>query len=171
MVSAEVKTKRSRPILFSGAMVRAILEGQKTQTRRIVHPKTANKPCPYGVIGDTLWVRETFCEIDGKIIYRATAPKDFQNPGYWQPSILMPRKVCRIELKILDNWVEPLNSICEEDAMAEGFRRLEKPTLCRRDQVFDSAVEAFKALWEKINGAGSWEKNPMVWVIEFEVIK
>lgn len=171
MVQSEAKTRRSRPILFSSAMVRAILAGAKTQTRRIVHPKIADKPCPYGVTGDTLWVRETFCKIDGNVIYRASAPKDFVNPGSWQPSIFMPREACRLELKILDTWVEPLNSISEEDAMAEGFRKLEKPTLCRRDRVFDTAVEAFKATWESINGAGSWERNPNVWVIEFEVIK
>lgn len=170
MVQAEVKSRRSRPILFSGAMVRAILAGAKTQTRRIVHPKMTDKPCPYGVTGDTLWVRETFCEINGEVIYKATKPKDFINPGCWQPSIFMPRKNCRLELKIIKTRTELLNSISEEDAMAEGFARLEKPTLCRRDQVFDNAIEAFKMLWEKINGAGSWEKNPMVWVIEFEAI-
>lgn len=59
---------RERPILFSAPMVRALLEGRKTQTRRIVkyrayaeqdravHPSE----CPYGVPGDRLWVRETF---------------------------------------------------------------------------------------------------------------
>ncbi|MDF0553180.1 hypothetical protein [Kamptonema sp. UHCC 0994] len=171
MVSTEVKASRSRPILFKGEMVRAILGGAKTQTRRIVHLKMTDKPCPYGVAGDTLWVRETFCEINGKLIYRATAPKDFIKPGCWQRSIFMPREACRLELKILDTWVEPLNSISEEDAIAEGIVKLQIPTLCRRDQVFDNAIEAFKMLWEKINGAGSWEKNPMVWVIEFEVIK
>ena len=169
MVSTtEVKTRRSRPILFSGEMVRAILAGAKTQTRRIHHPKMADKPCPYGVTGDTLWVRETFCKIDGNVIYRASAPKGFVNPGRWQPSILMPREACRLELKILDTWVEPLNSISEEDARAEGIIQLEEPTLCRRDRIFPNAIEAFKALWESINGAGSWERNPMVWVIEFE---
>lgn len=73
---------RERPILFSGPMVRAILAGQKTQTRRIVKPQplgdTAWKNddqwivsghgeagdtglhCPYGQPGDRLWVRETW---------------------------------------------------------------------------------------------------------------
>lgn len=71
---------RERPILFSAPMVRAILDGRKTQTRRIVKPQPAclSGPnfdglwsdsippvvryfgCPYGAPGDRLWVRETF---------------------------------------------------------------------------------------------------------------
>jgi hypothetical protein len=55
---------KERPILFSGPMVRAILDGSKTQTRRAVKPQSANPaviPCPYGAPGDRLWVRETWC--------------------------------------------------------------------------------------------------------------
>ncbi|MBX3653245.1 MAG: hypothetical protein KF686_03610 [Ramlibacter sp.] len=62
-----------RPILFSGTMVRAILEGRKTQTQRVVKPrdlawmdehqglreKSNVERCPYGKPGDRLWVRET----------------------------------------------------------------------------------------------------------------
>ena len=72
---------KERPILFSGPMVRAILDGTKTQTRRLVKPQSAiltdemarafdvrppNRdnhavvPCPYGVPGDRLYVREAF---------------------------------------------------------------------------------------------------------------
>lgn len=77
---------KERPILFSGEMVRAILDGRKTQTRRVVKPQPPNwawtrvkeyaeirgltqqvgkieywiKPCPYGQPGDRLWVRETW---------------------------------------------------------------------------------------------------------------
>lgn len=59
---------RERPILFSGAMVRAILSGRKTQTRRMVrNPEKYSRIaecgfcCPHGVAGDRLWVRETWC--------------------------------------------------------------------------------------------------------------
>lgn len=66
-------TTREHPILFSGEMVRAILDGRKSQTRRVVKLNPAyverwkNEPaemwareCPYGQPGDRLWVRETF---------------------------------------------------------------------------------------------------------------
>jgi hypothetical protein len=66
---------KERPILFSAPMVRAILEGRKTQTRRLVGPRhvmCVGRPeladCPYGEPGDRLWVRETFaieCSVDG----------------------------------------------------------------------------------------------------------
>ena len=77
---------KERPILFSGEMVRAILDGRKTQTRRVMKPQpdhfhvfdgvstpcgsdlgllpgptcTGEIPCPYGKPGDRLWVREAF---------------------------------------------------------------------------------------------------------------
>jgi hypothetical protein len=64
---------KERPILFSGPMVRAILDGRKTQTRRVVKPQPDPNEsawyqpgpgifsmCPYGQSGDRLWVRETW---------------------------------------------------------------------------------------------------------------
>jgi hypothetical protein len=73
---------RERPILFSGEMVRAILDGSKTQTRRVVKGEAlkwlapemfapsfvadpANGVCPFGYAGDRLWVRETFRTYEG----------------------------------------------------------------------------------------------------------
>lgn len=85
---------RERPILFSAPMVRAILAGQKTQTRRVVmpqpqHPQFGSRRmlalddegidlylhggpllprairCPYGKPGDRLWVRETWNQFEG----------------------------------------------------------------------------------------------------------
>jgi hypothetical protein len=61
--------KRERPILFSGPMVRAILDGKKTQTRRVVKDLKPDdsyieavclRRRPYGAPGDRLWVRETW---------------------------------------------------------------------------------------------------------------
>jgi hypothetical protein len=91
--------KKDKPILFSGPMVRAILEGRKTQTRRIVkgspvrvtqfigrddkpthefclqlpHNRVINKHvrCPFGQQGDRLWVRETWAKNDKGIFFKA----------------------------------------------------------------------------------------------------
>jgi hypothetical protein len=92
-----VAAPRERPILFSGAMVRAILEGRKTQTRRIMRPQpewpqnrgwrsqrdleAESHRFPYGKPGDRLWVRETwqaFKTWNGKpgVAYRASCPND-----------------------------------------------------------------------------------------------
>ena len=87
---------KERPILFSGPMVRAILDGSKTMTRRIVKPQPAADSnlrdvrsaqadtlapsfrCPFGVPGDRLWVRETWVEserfgVDGATATRRTS--------------------------------------------------------------------------------------------------
>jgi hypothetical protein len=135
---------RERPILFSGPMIRALLDGTKTQTRRVVKPQPdkdewsepywfvggfrlrAGNPnplnCPYGVPGDRLWVRETWGPCAGGVCYRAsehiTACPD---GGRWRPSIFMPRWVSRITLTITDVRVERLQNISAEDAMAEGL--------------------------------------------------
>lgn len=139
-----------RPILFNTAMVRAILEGKKTQTRRLlkqpfeVHPNGyITKPrgnerlVPYKPpceIGDTLWVRETFADTwtpDGftGFVYKADGePAKFPYWGnsrqskdeVWRPSIHIPRKAARIFLKVTNVKVERLQDITEEDAIAEG---------------------------------------------------
>ena len=72
----------------------------------------------------------------------------------WKPSIFMPKEACRIFLKVTDVRVERLQSISEADARAEGV----------------DSVDAFFALWQKINGTESLAANPWVWVYEFEVI-
>jgi hypothetical protein len=129
---------RERPILFSGPMVRAILAGRKTQTRRIVRPRQVHeginiyyvpKTCPYGRAGDLLWVRETWAPVstfdpspETGALYRADPMYDgidqFDWP--WKPSIHMPRWASRITLEVTGVRVERLNDISEEDAIAEG---------------------------------------------------
>ena len=158
-----------RPILFSAPMVRAILDGNKTQTRRVVKLKPdymetflrlPNKVacCPYGQPGGRLWVRETFedCEsaLHSCVLYRA----DGGTPGTkWTPSIHMPRWASRITLEITGVRVERLQDISEEDAISEGT-----PFPC------GGWVGGYQKLWESIHGPGSWDLNPWVWVVEFK---
>ena len=136
-----------RGMIFNGEMVRAILDGRKTQTRRPVkfpvHDK--NLGCElsgnelagelsagnylnsaFGKPSDRIWVRETWARynIDQNshdIAYRATTPADWPEEGRWRPSIHMPRWASRILLEITDVRVERLNAISEEDARAEGI--------------------------------------------------
>lgn len=207
---------KERPILMSGPNIQPILEGRKTQTRRIVKPQPdlvceegkhtkyswrggfyalrmypANSMmldhCPYGQPGDRLWVRETWAcrgkhtdsysplEISGnrshfEIWYAASCIRDGRERfntdflGKWRPSIFMPRNLSRILLEITDVRVERLQEITPTDAMAEG---VEGKGL-NKDIVPDQGWRmAYRDLWKSINGAGSWDTNPFVWVIEF----
>jgi hypothetical protein len=98
MKATQVVEVKSRPILYSGPMVRAILAGRKHKTRRIA--KWGVK-CPDGVVGDRLWVRETWAEdtANGQRRFYYGADEDVWE-GNWRPSIFMPREACRIELRI-----------------------------------------------------------------------
>lgn len=139
---------KERPILFSAPMVRALLAGTKTQTRRIAkpvrHPDLGNvytpgalvlehepqhvieRCCPYGQPGDRLWVRETFGHFERNENFKPGCDVFFRADGNclelepWRPSIHMPRWASRILLEITDVRVERLQDISREDAQAEG---------------------------------------------------
>lgn len=102
-------------------------------------------------------------------------------PAGWKPSIFMPRWASRILLEITDIRVERLNDISEEDAKNEGLIKnslfgewggvVKHPTVPDHFRWFRSPINAFKNLWESINGEESWDKTPWVWVVEFKVIE
>ena len=156
-----------RPILFSIPMVRAIIDGRKTMTRRVYKPRFDKWK-----VGDRLWVKETYLVAtrkDGhqKIIYQATDPnllkigfdyavecsKKKQLP-LWKPSIFMPRKLSRILLEITELKRELLRYVSEADALREGFEN-------KRE---------FLDYFEKINPEMKWE-NPVVMAIGFKVLE
>lgn len=151
--------------------------------------------CPYGNIGDVLWVRESFAKIwdtdhwfdedtekwignfhweykadDLRVKYPgnwddAIDPKSDPDCAHWGPSIHMPYEACRLKLLIKSIRVERLQDITDEDALAEGC-------LSKQNSFVEGELrDAFKKLWSKINGPDSWIENPWVWVIEFERIK
>lgn len=152
---------KERPILFSGPMIRAILDGRKTQTRRIVKQQPPRDlyhleqmpggewrdeeislgKCPYGEIGDRIWAS-------------------------------------RIKLEITDVRVERLQDITEKDATNEGISdggclncgNSSYPDPCGCNAPSPSLIDAFVNLWESINGFLSWQENPWVWVIDFQRI-
>lgn len=180
------------PILFNGPMVRAILDGSKTQTRRIVKTShatatkflghddagallfDANYRCPFGEIGDRLWVRETWqhgnhpigpYESDCDVFYRADYLDDPLGPDLehskdgirrqWRPSIHMPRTAARLLLEVIGVRAERLQDISEADAEAEGIEG-------------GHATVQFRGLWDSVAPKGAdWDANPWVWVVEF----
>lgn len=185
-----------RPILFSAPMVRAILDGRKTQTRRIVKPQptdfttgpcpcagtsalwpavenrglVARAVCPYGLPGDRLWVKETFCDVSREtskkqFVYRADlSPAELAEWGEtvclpWKPSIFMPRSASRITLENTAVRMERLQDISEADAKLEG---------CCGVTSTHFGFPNYRHVWESINGPSLWDANPWVWVISFK---
>ncbi|WP_231501740.1 hypothetical protein [Bordetella petrii] len=190
-------------------MVRAILAGTKTQTRRVAkdvrHPDFGNlyapaalarepqhvidRACPKGQPGDHLWVRETWNRFEpwGGFHYAADyeafgiGPDDDPDhiPDHevrWRPSIHMPRAACRIVLEIERIRIERLQAINEMDARAEGAEYHDGRGIghsgWRHDlgDVHADARSAFARLCNDINGAGAWDANPWVWVVEFRPV-
>jgi hypothetical protein len=231
------------PLILKGEMVRAILDGRKTQTRLPIKPqppksfskefpgsdfglsraiadgikmysinqydqlakhptdwellgsvgvaRDAGYPmryrCPFGGVGDRLWVRETFTEAQkGGFLYKADGTNKQLGVWWgWKPSIHMPRRASRITLENINIRVEQIQDISEEDAIAEGIDELICPqcgcgdfishgatikTRCSSQGCgldYLSAIEGFKQLWESIY-PGSWDRNDWVWVNEFK---
>lgn len=200
------KEVRERPILFSTPMVKAIIDLLKIKTRRTrgldevnkrpddfiideifysgakvtVHFRDGNQSlfvdCPFGNIGDILWVRETWAEFAGMgdnidYVYKAdgifdTPAKEHLRDMRWRPSIFMPKEACRIKLEITGIRVERLQDISEDDAKAEGVPEYLLPIKPTEDGSYYSY--AFNCLWNEINGKESWNENPWVWMIEFK---
>ncbi|HFN4141678.1 hypothetical protein ABK810_20695 [Enterobacter hormaechei] len=206
---------KERGMIFNGEMVRAILDGRKTQTRRVMkvqpsdgfHPthngydldlnahwytpgvvdkngylQPAKKDvfgvadenegytCPFGAVGDRIWVRETFCPVPdheepagcSAILYAADGNGPY---GKWVPSIHMPRWASRLTLEITGMRVERLASVSDEDAGKEGYPANPAPYGGTMDKWL-----WFRGLWDSIYPDQSFKHNPWVWVIEFKVV-
>jgi hypothetical protein len=173
-------------------MVRALLAGAKTQTRRALRSPSDAARNRFGQPGGLLWVRETFFAF-GRWDNRFNAAKQREEwyftdmtrasgltwryaadegqgadpharreagaaPAWHKrPALFMPRAASRILLEIVDVRVVRLQAISVADALAEGL-----PPGAEHDPVL-----AYRGVWEGINGAGSWEANPLVWVVAF----
>ncbi|WP_373888457.1 hypothetical protein [Enterobacter kobei] len=214
---------KERGMIFNGEMVRAILDGRKTQTRRImkIQPSDGFSPthngydldlnahwytpgvvdkngylqpakkdvfgvadenegytCPFGAVGDRIWVRETWAEAGASApdlkLYRADYPKHvpthYENvPSadeiHWTPSIHMPCWASRLTLEITGVRVERLASVSDEDAGKEGYPANPAPYGGTMDKWL-----WFRGLWDSIYPDQSFKHNPWVWVIEFKVV-
>lgn len=205
--------------------MRAILDGHKTQTRRVLktrympppdathatkngyaswcyhvpglarHVALAGATCPYGDVGDRLWVRERWHPGDFEGHYCYAADKDERNPegpgctkpdAKWRPSIHMPRAACRLVLEITDVRLHRLQETTVNDAWAEGtwtqypyndFGEIETSSgahavVALAKEAPGDVVDLFRISWDKINakrGYG-WDANPWVWAITFRSV-
>lgn len=232
---------KERPILFNADMVCAVLDGRKTQTRRIIQSPAKNMQasghkvieyrepgdkwygehvfsmrnqggtwcdytkeqflakCPFSVVGDRLWVRESFYEhghwqgggydpedsyfvSDKQVLFPADGiqrPSERKREDFWRsrPSIHMPRWASRITLEITSVRVERLQDISAEDVTAEGIKTLGESMWGSQwwvdapQAAINDAHLQFSIIWSKIYGEESWHANPWVWVIEFKRVE
>ena len=190
---------KERGMIFNGEMVRALLSGRKTQTRRPIKWKQTRfteigeredgsywpwsedaehacdfwHPCPFGAVGDRIWVREAFASglsTKSTLSYRETHKREDLEDGFydtikWTPSIHMPRWASRILLEITGVRVERLQSITLGDICKEvgcGLYDFRPATY---------GFQVWEELWKSIYGAESWNANPWVWVIEFKRVE
>ena len=172
---------KESPIVFSPEMVRAILEGRKTQTRRVIKKPEQYEEirdcafcCPYGQVGDRLWVKETWGawpHLGGdyqreSLRYRADGEYESEyNAWRWRPSIFMPRWASRLTLEIIKVRVQRLQEISAEDVVAEGVLPPNP-----HGWLPDIARLKFGLFWDTLNAKRGydWASNSWVWAIEFQ---
>ena len=186
---------KQRPILFSGPMVRALLDGSKTQTRRVAKAKHLSwiegsvlnfldgkwnqRPLPYGKTGDQLWVREgwrTFMELD------KVAPKnipagtsvwyDAQDDVPFHPSCFGKGRPSIH----MPRWASRI-TLEITGVRVERLHDITRGDAMAEGCPFPNMADGddprkwYSDLWNSINGTDSWDLNPWVWVIEFKAVK
>lgn len=191
---------RERPILFSAPMVRAILEGRKTQTRRaatknVRHPDLGNlyapgalvlehepqhvidRCCPYGQPGDRLWVREAWGKAQimntktGETRYQTVYRAD--NPDYDGFGVRWAPSIHmrREDSRILLEITAVRVERLNDISEADAVAEgVVIPVTIGMTDI-NANVAAYRDLWETINGPGSWAANPWVWVVEFRRVE
>lgn len=188
-----METIKSHPILFTGPMVRAILDGRKTQTRRVIGLEDNFKLCPYGQPGDRLWVKETFtvmsvCGGAAQVAYRARLPegKTLAQTDGGVDIIDLDRDSIKEEQALRFNdcerWQSPrfmprwasritleITKVRVERVQEIGGSDAEDEGFSNQFGDKEIALNDFISIWDSINAKRGfpWSSNPWVWVIEF----
>jgi len=182
------RVSRDVPIIYSAPMVRALIEGRKTMTRRLPNRDKRGPGRSWQLVkpGDRLWVRENFSgpytcgygripasrQDDWPVWYWADGNP---NDGDWEkprPSIHMPRWASRLTLAVTAVKVERLQAISLEDVRAEGCEVRQMWLLgADAEQRRTIAANVFMDLWSDLHGYESWNANPEVVAVSFRVIK
>lgn len=217
-----MSNSKDRPIILNAQEVNAVLAGHKTQHRVPVltskqvkegfewdfgadgdsaiftkkiddeRQEVLLKPCPFGAIGDRLWVQEDHARLDRNAYLTP--------PHYFADGVLtldlrhdagllvkyaaenMPRWASRLLLEITDISIERVQDISETDALASGLQVQScdqgsqwffNPMSNMPSNVFhrDEWIGGFESYWDSLNGKLSFNENPWVWVIEFKAIE
>lgn len=180
-------------------LTKAVLEGRKTMTRRIVSEKLLKRAyagadmlkylllhSPYKE-GEVLAVAQSYREIE-KEIKREGIPLTLKDsilkpPGY-NNKMFVKAEFMPHQIRITSVHIELLQVIGGEDCMREGIYREKNPILSASGDLFcyseprtnsawryGTPRDAFAGLIDKVSGKGTWARNPWVYVYEFELVK
>ena len=163
-----------KPILFNTEMVRAILDGRKTCTRRLPRKQIEEKYIEYDEWvqavavpgctylrekefytqyppyqpGDLMYVRETFIQVAAHTFWYKADDNSWILEGlHWKPSIHMPKEAARIWMKVTDVHVERLQDITEDGAKAEGANWKNGKNVGWEEKMKRTATERFAEIW------------------------
>lgn len=193
-----------KKIMFNDkyGLTKAVLEGRKTQTRRIGYQGTFKRYCNCGFclegadknkifindgnevvakskfkIGEEVAIAQRYIDLDDKFyrllgIYKG-GMKGYRNKMFVKAD-LMPHRI-----RITNIRVERLQDISEEDCIAEGIQDIVGKTypethlyrIKKGDTCYGTPRKPYSKLIDKISGKGTWDRNPLVFVYEFELIK
>ena len=208
-IELRVKTQTRRTVKIRRSLQPGLQWGDAHSTPVSVHGSNATVAlripnaegsviafCPYGDVGDQLWVKEAYLISHARdSVVRAghekfeelLADKDiwkYINPRF------MPKWAARDWLEITEVRIQRVQEISETDAAAEGLLSWTKDGHLykwspfkvhapsgERDPIWEwqdmprSARDAYAKLWDEINGAGSWASNPWVWALTFKLLR
>lgn len=173
---------KETPLMFSTDNVKRILLGLKTQTRRVMNPQPYEYKgalvwafrkgqlatqgywldhCPYGGVGDQIWVKETWNYNISReeVLYKADGGYN-EHRHIWKSAMFMPKSHARLWLPLSEPCrPERLQDITLQDCIAEGLGSGSKDLVLAKVQFINE--------WDSLNakrGYG-WDKNLWVWVI------
>jgi hypothetical protein len=192
------QSRADMPVIFSRLMVRALLDGRKTMTRRLAWREEKvdgrRKPSPWQQVkaGHRLWVREKwrpddFAASDAtRTIFMADATggalRETEGAIRWRPSIHLPRVRSRLTLIVEAVKIEPLLAISEDDARAEGFEAGQLNDgfgpkdfgggyTIESPGTYASAAGMFQITWAKLHPEWDGYSSPEVVAVSFRVVK
>lgn len=183
-------------------LTQAVLDGRKTQTRRICYQGTFKRFCSCGFclegadknklfindgnevvakskfkIGEEVAIAQRYIDLDDKFyrllgIYKG-GMKGYRNKMFVKADF-MPHRI-----RITNIRVERLQDISEEDCIAEGIQDIVGKTypethlyrIKKGDTCYGTPRKPYSKLIDKISGKGTWDRNPLVFVYDFELVK
>lgn len=165
-------------ICFTEIMFNSVINGNKTQTRRLIKPSVINRykvgdivylkePYVYDFIGDVV-----FYKYDKDYLHKLEIigyEEESYGKKFWRNKLFMPENYARYFIEITNVRKERLQDISIEDCFAEGVQDIIGPYYYRTASEY-LYIHVYKSLIDKINGKGTWDSNPEVWVYGFKKV-